>query len=177
MDNANVAHIKNVYAAFLRADLPAVLASLTPDVTWGMVGRPQDVPFAGVREGKAGAAEFFRLLDETQDLKNFEPREFVTSGDMVFCWGRYDWTMRDSGVSGSSDWLHVFTLKDGKGRPDLVLFENAAAVVDVTMGMETDVAVTYLTRSAEFKGQVQHVYRYTSAPGYLKSSGETAVAL
>lgn len=70
-----------------------------------------------------------------------------------------------------------FTLKDGKGRPDLVLFENAAAVVDVTMGMETDVTVTYLTRSAEFKGQVQHVYRYTSAPGYLKSSGETAVAL
>jgi hypothetical protein len=70
-----------------------------------------------------------------------------------------------------------FTLKDGKGRPDLVLFENAAAVVDVTMGMETDVTVTYLTRSADFKGQVQHVYRYTSAPSYLKSSGETAVAL
>ncbi len=70
-----------------------------------------------------------------------------------------------------------FTMKDGKGRPDLVLFENAAAIVDVSMGLETDIVLTYLTRDKEFKKQVQHVYRYTSAPRYLKSNGETAVAL
>ena len=70
-----------------------------------------------------------------------------------------------------------FTMKDGKGRPDLVLFENAAAIVDVSMGLETDISLTYLTRDKEFKKQVQHVYRYTSAPRYLKSNGETAVAL
>ena len=58
-----------------------------------------------------------------------------------------------------------------------MLFENAAAIVDVSMGLETDISLTYLTRDKEFKKQVKHVYRYTSAPRYLKSNGETAVAL
>ena len=36
-----------------------------------------------------------------------------------------------------------------KGRPDLVLFENAAAIVDVSMGLETDITLTFLTRDKE----------------------------
>jgi hypothetical protein len=69
-----------------------------------------------------------------------------------------------------------FVQKHGTGSPDLVLFENAAAIVDVTMGPEVDVEVTYLTASAEARKQVRRVYRYTSHPKYLKSNGEAAVA-
>ena len=87
---------------------------MTPDVTWGIVGHAEDIPFASVRNGKAGAGEFFRLLNETNEITNFEPQKFVAVEDMVLIWGRYDWTMRKSGVPGVSDWLHVFTVRDGK---------------------------------------------------------------
>ena len=114
MSNANIKLIQDVYAAFGRGDIPAVLDAVTPDVTWGVVGREQDVPFAGIRHGRNGAAEFFRLLKETKDLTNFTPQKFVAADDMVLVWGRYDWTMHSSGVAGESEFLHVFTIRDGK---------------------------------------------------------------
>ncbi len=68
-----------------------------------------------------------------------------------------------------------FVLNRGAGRPDLVLFENAAALVDVRMGLEVDVLVTYLTASEDRNRQVPHVYKYTSGAAYMKN-GEPAVA-
>jgi hypothetical protein len=59
--------------------------------------------------------------------------------------------------------------------PDLVLYENAAAIVDVTMGPEVDVAVTYLAGSIVPSKQTKHVFKYTSGAAYLKD-GEPAVA-
>jgi hypothetical protein len=69
-----------------------------------------------------------------------------------------------------------FILKDGAGRPDLVLYENAAAIVDVTMRPEVDVTVTYLWGAVEAAKQKKHIYKYTSASAYLKSNGEPAAA-
>jgi hypothetical protein len=69
-----------------------------------------------------------------------------------------------------------FILKNGAGRPDVVLYENAAAVVDVTMRPEVDVTVTYLWGAADASKQQKHVYKYTSSPAYLKKDGEPAVA-
>ena len=67
-----------------------------------------------------------------------------------------------------------FVQKNGTGTPDLVLYENAAAIVDVTMGAEVDVAVTYLTGSVAFAKQTKHVFRYSSRASYLQD-GEPAV--
>ncbi len=69
-----------------------------------------------------------------------------------------------------------FVQKHGTGRPDLVLYENAAAVVDVAMGPEVDIVVTYLTGSADVAKQVKHIFKYTSGPAYMKN-GEAAVAV
>jgi hypothetical protein len=54
-----------------------------------------------------------------------------------------------------------FMAKAGTDSPDLVLYENAAAIVDVNIGAEVDVAVTYLA------GKDRHVFRYTSGPAYM----------
>jgi ketosteroid isomerase-like protein len=130
MSDANIKTIQDIYAAFGRRDIPTVLEALAPDVSWGIVGREADVPFAGVRQGKAGAGEFFRLLAETQEISRFEPQKFMAAGDTVFAWGRYDWTMRRSGVAGVSEWLHVFTIRDGKvvawrGHQDTAMLADA----------------------------------------------------
>lgn len=114
MSEKNIKLVQDAYAAFGRGDIPAVLDRMSDDVTIGIVGRSEDAPFLGPHRGKAGAAEFFRQLDEAQAISAFEPLRFLAAEDMVFVWGRYSWTMRKSGVSKTSEWFHEIAVRDGK---------------------------------------------------------------
>lgn len=114
MSEANIELVKNGYAAFGRGDIPAVLFEMTPDVVMGIVGRKEDAPFLGMHHGKAGAEEFFRQLGEAHEIHTFEPQRFLAAEEKVFIWGHYRWTMRKSGVSRDTEWLHVITVRDGK---------------------------------------------------------------
>jgi hypothetical protein len=69
-----------------------------------------------------------------------------------------------------------FVLKRGTGAPDLILYENAAALVDVSMAGEVDVTVTYLAGHVAVEQQVQHIYKYTSGAAYLKDGEPAALA-
>jgi uncharacterized protein len=113
MSNDNVKLVQEGYAAFGRGDIPFVLDRMTSDVTMGIVGRPEDLELFGIRAGKAGAQEFFRLLNETHEIHTFVPDRFLGAEDKVFVWGHYSWTMRRSGVSKESSWLHELTIRDG----------------------------------------------------------------
>ena len=112
--NPNIDVIQNLYAAFGRGDIDSIVASTTPDVVWGLDGRPQDFPFLGQHKGHAGVQQFFKVLAQVHDITSFTPREFYADGDKVFVIGRYSWTMKPSGRSGESDWLHVWTIHNGK---------------------------------------------------------------
>jgi hypothetical protein len=114
MPSSNIEIVRGLYDAFLRGDLDTVMEGVSPDATWVFVGRQEDVPFAGTRHGKAGAADYFRVLSETVEVNAFEPRELVASEDKVFARGDWQWTVRRNGVGGSNEWLHIFTLGDGK---------------------------------------------------------------
>jgi hypothetical protein len=61
-----------------------------------------------------------------------------------------------------------FVSKDDTGDPDLVLYHNTVAMVDVSMSPEVNVVVTYLA------GKDKHIYRYTSGAAYMEN-GEPAV--
>jgi len=45
----------------------------------------------------------------------------------------------------STGWFPASCAKDGTGDPDLVLYQNAAALVQVSLGSEVDVRVNYLS--------------------------------
>jgi uncharacterized protein len=112
--NPNVELIQSLYAAFGRGDIAGIVAATTPDVVWGLDGRPQDMPFLRKFKGQAGVQEFFKVLAEVHDITSFTPEEFYADADKVFVLGRYGWTMKPSGRSGESEWLHVWTIRNGK---------------------------------------------------------------
>jgi ketosteroid isomerase-like protein len=114
MSNANLKLVQDAYAAFGRGDVPAVIDMMAEDCSIGIVGREQDAPFFGIHYGKAGAGEFFKRLVEAHDITMFEPLRFLAAEEYVFVWGRYAWTMRKSGVSKTSEWLHAITIRNGK---------------------------------------------------------------
>lgn len=114
MTTANISHIQTLYAAFGRGDVAALIAGLTPDVDWETVGRPEHFPTLGPRKGTKAVEEFFRLVAENEDFSAFTPREFYAAEDKVFVLGDYSMTIKKTGKPAASEWVHVFTLRDGK---------------------------------------------------------------
>jgi ketosteroid isomerase-like protein len=112
-EQANIQLVEQAYAAFGRGDVQGVLTTLTEDIEWQIPG-PSDIPYAGKRHGRDGAAEFFRLLSEASEILQFEPREFFTKGDKVLVLGYYRGRARATGKVVESEWAHVFSVRNGK---------------------------------------------------------------
>jgi hypothetical protein len=114
-ERENVEVVRQAYAAFQRGDVAGILERVAEDVEWeGVKGAPRSVPFAGVRRGCAGVAEFFSIVGREEDFVRFEPREFFANGDRVVALGSYSARVRRTGRSFEGEWAMAFTLRDGK---------------------------------------------------------------
>ena len=110
----NTKVVQDAYAAFGRGDIPTLLTHLADDVVWtGVYGAASHVPTSGVRRGKAAVAEFFKQVAEHVQFSQFEPKEFVATGDKVVALGHYAATTSLK-RSFDSDFAMVFTLRNGK---------------------------------------------------------------
>ena len=113
--------VKEIYEAFGRGDIPGVLSRVTPDVSWIDPGFP-DVPYAGVRRGREGVADFFESLRLHTEFTSFEPDTFVTSGADVVVFGGLEGRDRHTGARFRSDWAMRWRVEDG-----LVSFQQSYA--------------------------------------------------
>jgi ketosteroid isomerase-like protein len=113
-DTPNVALVKSLYAAFGKGDIATIVGAVTPDVDWEAVGRSSDFPTLGPRKGPAAVQEFFGLVGTNLTFSEFSPKEFYAVGDKVFVLGRYAMTVKKTGKSMASDWVHIFTITGGK---------------------------------------------------------------
>ena len=111
----NTLGVQDAYAAFGRGDIPALLSNMTDDIHWrAVIGVATHVPFSDEVRGKAAVAEFFKKVSETEDFEQFEPREFVAQGDTVVAIGHYRARAKATAKTFDSDFVKVFTLKNGK---------------------------------------------------------------
>ena len=107
--------VQDAYAAFGRGDIPALLSTLTDDVDWhGVIGVGPNVPQGGPRKGHKEVATFFEQVGGTVDFKRFEPQKFVAEGDVVVVLGFYESVVKTTGKHFASEWVMVFTMRDGK---------------------------------------------------------------
>jgi ketosteroid isomerase-like protein len=112
---ANTQIVRQAYEAFGSGNIPALLNLVDEQVDWmAIVGAGSKVPTAGARRGRAQVQEFFQTLSKTVDFKRFEPREYVAERDKVVALGFYEGTAKSTGRSWSSDWVMIFTVRDGK---------------------------------------------------------------
>lgn len=109
----NINLVKQAYDDFRKGDIEALLGLCTDDIEWELAPL-ENVPFAGKRRGREQVAEFFRMLAETQDAQQFEPREYVSERDKVVVLGHYAWRVKSTGCEFESDWAHLFTVRNGK---------------------------------------------------------------
>ena len=53
-------------------------------------------------------------VDRADDTTVFEPREFIEAGENVTVLGYAEGSARDTKQKFQSEWVHIFTVKNGK---------------------------------------------------------------
>jgi uncharacterized protein len=113
MSEQNVAVVQQVYNNFKAGNIQALLDMLPDNITWHLP-EIEGVPFAGKRTGRDAVRDFFVGVEANQETLEFEPREYIAQGDKVVSLGHYRWRVKTTGREFSSDFAHVFTIRDGK---------------------------------------------------------------
>lgn len=111
----NLQTIHALYEAFGRGDLPAVLALLSDDVHWQVMGSERHLPLFGQRQGKPQVSDFFLRLNQLTTDMSFIPQTFhALDNDQVVTSGIDSASSRHTGRQYHTEWVHWFTLRDGK---------------------------------------------------------------
>jgi uncharacterized protein len=85
-EQENTQLVQQEYRDFQNGDIRSVLGSLSSDVEW-VVPQPKGVPLGGTYHGVEEVGRFFSSLGDTQEARQFEPREFVAQDDRVVALG------------------------------------------------------------------------------------------
>lgn len=105
--------VMQAYQMYLDKNIKGILSLLDDNVEW--VGQDSDyIPFAGSFHGKDQVAQFFNKLEQSQDVVNFEPQNYIAEGDKVAVTGISNWTVKATGQTYDNPWVHIFTVRDGK---------------------------------------------------------------
>jgi len=79
---SNVDIVKEIYEAFGRGDVPAILDKLDQNVGFDTQSSLTEVPWLRPRRGTKEVVEFFQSL-EPLEFNRFEPHTFFAEGDKV----------------------------------------------------------------------------------------------
>ena len=111
---ANVTLVEEAYASFKSGNIEHLVNNLLAEAIEWSVPKVEHVPYTGLHRGRKEVAQFFVKLADFQEVQEFEPQEFIAQGDKVAVLGHYRWRVKSTGKGFESDWVHVFTIKDGK---------------------------------------------------------------
>lgn len=112
-EQENTKTVKQAYDYFKSGNIEGVLSLMSNDVDWRLPNI-ENMPHAGTRKGLEQVTEFFSTLAEAQDAKQFDPNEFIAQGDRVVALGHYIWKVKANNREYESDFVHVFTVREGK---------------------------------------------------------------
>ena len=111
----NVTFVKSIYEAFGRGDVPAVLASMSPEVRWHEAEGNPYMPSGEAWVGQdALVKHLFTRIGAEWDGFTIHIKSVYGSGDHVIVEARYSGTYKPTGKSIDAQACHVWTVKDGK---------------------------------------------------------------
>jgi uncharacterized protein len=107
--------VGEIYAAFQRGDIPAILSRLADDVEWEYSIQPAGVPWLEPRRGRSDVQGFFAAM-AAFELHRFEPKVFLESGNIVVVLIDVDLTVKATGKRiTEEDEVHIWYF-DPEGR-------------------------------------------------------------
>jgi uncharacterized protein len=105
--------VQSAYAAFGRGDIPAILDLIADEIEWKFVGS-KGLPYTGTFRTKDAIANWFASIPKVEEILIFEHREFISAGESATVLGWERSRARPGGKVFETDWVHVFTARDGR---------------------------------------------------------------
>ena len=106
--------IQDIYAAFGRGDIPAILERLAENVEWDQGDHGHGVPVLAPRRGRQEVAQFFASLS-VLEFTRFEIKNVLEGGDQVIGVAHVGHRHKETGKSFEDLELHMWTF-DAAGR-------------------------------------------------------------
>jgi ketosteroid isomerase-like protein len=126
LSSRNLSIVRELYAAFARGDVAAILPVLSPDVEWVEPDNPFN-PAAGSRRGEAGFLEWIRIGKRSEDILALDIEKLLAGNDTVAVVGHMKCLAKPTGRIYESDFVHVVSLRDGKVSRFQEFFDTYAA--------------------------------------------------
>jgi ketosteroid isomerase-like protein len=111
----NIETARQMYEAFGRGDVQAVLDRVTDDIDWSTDAAIPSAPWYGPRHGKDELAGFFAAIGSTGPVTEFKPLAYSGNQDgdvMVFI--RYAFAVTATGKHVEMNMHHYWKFRDGK---------------------------------------------------------------
>ena len=111
----NVRTVRRLYACFFgQGDIPGALCYWPTTSNGGWPARRRSCPGPGARRGREQVGRLLVAFPETLEIQAFEPRTFVAQGETVVVLGRERTRVKPTDCVCETEWVMVFTLRDGK---------------------------------------------------------------
>jgi ketosteroid isomerase-like protein len=110
---SNIKLVQEGYSKFGSGDIPGLLSLFWEGIRW-QTPKVENVEFSGEREGRDEVREFFSQLIDAEEFTRFEPLEFIAQDDKVVVLGEFAGTVRETGRSYETEWVHLFHIRDDK---------------------------------------------------------------
>ncbi len=124
-ETKNTQIVKEGYENFGSGDIEGLLNLFSDDISW-TTPTVEGAAMTGERNGREDVGRFFAELAGSEEFSTFEPTEFIAQGDRVVVLGKSAGTVKETGRNFETDWVHVFTVKDGKVSGFHEFFDTAA---------------------------------------------------
>ncbi len=112
----NVDRINQIFAAFGRGDISAIVEATTEDVDWGLdADMPESVRWICAGTGRDKVLSYFKGVDAMMQFHAFAPRLVLGQGNDVIALIDVDFTGRPTGTRMKSSEAMHFTF-DARGR-------------------------------------------------------------
>lgn len=123
-DKSNTQIIKEFYGKIESGDITGLLELFSEDIHL-KIPKVNGSPLPAELRGREKVHEFFGMLGKTYEFSVFERREFIAGGDKVAVLGHSVGKNLLTGRNFETEWVNVFTLKDGKIIRWLDFFDTA----------------------------------------------------
>jgi ketosteroid isomerase-like protein len=133
-----IGKVKEFYAAFSRGDIAAILANVADDVSWEYEA-PSEILSSGVRHSPTEVAEYFSAIAAQSVDHHLEMTDFFATEDAVAAFGRYQGTVKATGIRVDTPLAHYFKFRDGKVIRHVQL-SNTGATLEALRGRAASAA-------------------------------------
>lgn len=118
--------VKAAYAAFGSGNIPAILELADEDIDWTFRGA-KGLAYTGSFRGRSAVEKWFASVAQADDIQAFEPREFLAGSDHVTVLGSERTRALPDGKVFETEWVHVFTVRDGRVTRFWGMYDTQAA--------------------------------------------------